>query len=107
MGRWADDHTFVAESNGFDDDNTWLDNAGLPHSDALQVEEMYRRVDAVHLEMSITITDAKIYSKPWLALDRLSLRLQAPNFDIHEMECSPSETAEYNRAFSKPIVETK
>jgi hypothetical protein len=107
VGQWIDDDTFVAESNGFDDDNTWLDNAGLPHSDALQVEETYRRVDAVHLEMSIKITDPKIYTKSWLALDKLSLRLQPPNFDIHEMECSPSETNEYNKAFSKPIVETK
>src|SRR5437899_970220 len=25
VGRWADDHTFVAESNGFDDDNAWIE----------------------------------------------------------------------------------
>lgn len=107
VGKWIDDSTFVAESNGFGDDDTWLDNAGLPHSDALQVEETFHRVDAVHLEMSIKITDPRIYTKSWLALDKLSLRLQPPNFDIHEMECSPSETNEYNKAFSKPIVETK
>lgn len=106
VGRWVDDYTFVVESNGFDDDKTWLDNAGLPHSDALQVEETYHRVDAVHVEMSIKIIDPKIYTKPWMALAKLRLRLQAPNFDIHEMECSPSETAEYNKAFSKPAVET-
>ncbi len=106
VGKWVDDYTFVAESNGFDDDKTWLDNAGLPHSDALQVEETYHRVDADHLEMSIRIIDPKIYTKPWVALDKFPLRLQAPNFDIHEMECSPSETAEYNKAFSKPAVET-
>jgi len=57
--------------------------------------------------MSIKITDPKIYAKPWQALDKLSLRLQSPDFDIHEMECSPSETAAYNKAFSRPIVETK
>ena len=107
VGKWVDDYTFIAESNGFDDDKTWLDNAGLPHSDALQVEETYRRADAVHLEVSIKITDPKIYTRPWVALDKLSLRLQSPNFDIHEMECSPSETAEYDKAFSKPIVERK
>ena len=106
VGKWVDDYTFVAESNGFDDDKTWLDNAGLPHSDALLVEETYHRVDADHLEMSIRITDPKIYTKAWVALDKLTLRRQAPNFDLHEMECSPSETAEYNKAFSKPAVET-
>jgi hypothetical protein len=107
VGKWIDDYTFVTESNGFGDDDTWLDNAGLPHSDALQVEETYRRVDAAHLEMSIKITDPKIYTKSWSALDKLSLRLQPSNFDIHEMECSPSETNAYNKAFSTPIVETK
>lgn len=107
VGKWIDDYTFVVESNGFDDGETWLDNAGLPHSDALQVEETYRRVDAVHLEMSIKIIDPKIYTKPWVALDKFPLRLQAPNFDIHEMECSPSETAEYNKAFSRPAIDSK
>ncbi len=96
VGQWVDDHTFVAHTVGLDD-RTWLDNAGRPHSDALQVEERYRRVDRDHLEMTITITDPKMYTKPWVALDKMSLRLQPPGFDVMEMECSPSETAEYNK----------
>jgi len=107
VGHWVDDYTFVAESNGYDDDRTWLDNAGLPHSDALQVEETYHRTDAAHLELSIKITDPKIYKTSWVALNKFPLRLQSPDFDMHEMECSPSETAEYNKAFSKPIVDSK
>ena len=78
MGRWADDYLFVVETNGFYDDRTWLDNAGLPQSDAMQVEETYHRVDANHLELSIKITDPKMYTKPWIALDKLPLRLQSP-----------------------------
>jgi hypothetical protein len=98
VGSWTDDYTFVVESTGFDD-RTWLDNAGRPHSNAMRVKETYRRVDADHLEMTIVIDDPKFYTKPWVALDKLSLRLQAPTFDIREMECSPSETAEYNQQF--------
>jgi hypothetical protein len=101
VGNWVDDYTFVAESFGFND-KTWLDNAGRPHSDALKVEERYHRVDGDHLEMTITIEDPKMYTKPWVALDKLPLRLQSPSFDIREMECSPSETAEYNKEFSNP-----
>ena len=101
VGKWMDDYTFVANSNGFDD-RTWLDNAGLPHSDALRVEERYHRVDAVHLEMTITIDDPKMYTKPWVALDKLRLRLQASSFDIPEEECAPLETEEYNKEFAKP-----
>lgn len=103
VGKWADDYTFAAESNGFDD-RTWLDNAGLPHSDALHVEERYRRVDRDHLEMTITIDDPQIYMKPWIALDKFSLRLQSPNFDMREMECAPLETEEYNREFADPAA---
>jgi len=96
VGKWVDDHTFVAETVGVDD-RTWLDNAGRPHSDAMRVEERYQRVDRDHLEMTITIDDPKMYTKPWVALDKLRLRLQRPGFDIMEMECSPSETSAYNK----------
>jgi hypothetical protein len=99
VGRWVDDFTFVVETNGFYDDRTWLDNAGLPQSDAMQVEETYHRVDANHLELSIKITDPKMYTKPWIALDKLSLRLQSPHLEIQEMECSPSDQERWNKYF--------
>jgi hypothetical protein len=100
-GKWVDDYTFVAQTVGVDE-RTWLDNAGRPHSDALRVEERYHRVDGKHLEMTITIDDPKMYAKPWVALDKLPLRLQTPGFDIQEMECSPSETADYNKKLGNP-----
>jgi hypothetical protein len=102
VGKWMDDYTFVAESNGFDD-RTWLDNAGRPHSDALHVIEQYHRLDRDHLEMTITIDDPKMYTKPWVAV-KLRLRLQAPSFDIREMECAPIETEEYNKEFADPAA---
>jgi hypothetical protein len=97
VGKWMDDSTLVAESNGFDD-RTWLDNAGRPHSDALHVIEQYRRADREHLDMTITVDDPKMYTKPWVAV-KLRLRLQSPHFDIRELECAPIETEEYNREF--------
>ena len=100
IGKWEDDYTFVAQSTGFDE-RTWLDNAGRPHSDAMRVEERYQRIDQNHLMMTITIDDAKFYTKPWTAL-KLKLRLQSPDFDIREMECSPTETAKYNKLFGDP-----
>ena len=96
VGKWVDDYTFAVESNGYDD-RTWLDNAGRPLSGALHVTEQYHRTDLKHLEMTITIDDPKLYTKPWVAL-KLSLRLQASSFDIHEMECAPMEIDAYNKA---------
>ena len=49
--------------------------------------------------MSIKITDPKLYTRPWVALDKLSLRLQSPNLDIQEMECSPSDQKHYYEIF--------
>jgi len=100
VGRWEDDSTFIAQSAGFDE-RSWIDAAGRPHSDVLRVEERYQRVDREHLLLTVTIDDPKMYTKPWTAL-RMSLRLQSPTFDIPEMECVPSETAEYNKQVARP-----
>jgi len=102
VGRWEDDYTFVAQSAGFDE-RTWLDAAGRPHSDALRVEERYQRVDRDHLLATVTIDDPKMYTKPWTA-HKISLRLQSPTFDIREMECAPSENAEYNKFIANPAA---
>lgn len=95
-GKWKDDYTFVVETNGTDE-RTWLDNAGRPHSEQLRVEEVFHRVDRDTLELSMTIDDPKVYTKPWTALDKLRFQLKPPNFELAEMMCSPSELAEYNR----------
>jgi hypothetical protein len=102
-GKWEDDFTFVAETVGLDD-RTWLDNAGRPHSGDMRVQERYRRTDRDHIEMTITIDDPTFYTKPWVALDRMRLRLQPATFDIREMECSPTETANYNKQFANPAA---
>jgi hypothetical protein len=102
VGRWVDDYTFAAESYGFDD-RTWLDNAGRPHSDAMRVREEYKRTDRDHVVLTIVVDDPKFYTKPWTALI-LPLRLQSSHFDIREMECSPSETALYNKLFANPAA---
>jgi hypothetical protein len=63
VGKWEGD-TLVVESTGFND-LTWLDDGGHPHSDALHVTERFRRKDFGHMDLQITIDDAKMYTKPW------------------------------------------
>ena len=60
------------------------------------------RVDRDTLELSMTIDDPKVYTRPWVALDQLRFKLQPPNTDIREMLCSPSEIAAYNRKHAAP-----
>jgi hypothetical protein len=99
VGKWEDDTTFVVETAGLDE-RTWIDNVGRPHSSDLRVEERYHRVDNDIIELTVTINDPKMYTKPWLALDKFRLRLQPPGFDIREMICSASEAADYNKQIS-------
>ena len=96
VGHWKDDYTFVVETNGTDA-RTWLDNAGRPHSEDLRVEEQFHRVDHDRLELTTIIDDPKVYSKPWVAQNKLQMHLLPPSFDLVEMMCSPSELNEYNR----------
>jgi hypothetical protein len=105
VGKWVDDYTFVVQTSGTDE-RTWIDRAGRPHSPDLRVEEKFHRVDHDTLELTLTIDDPKMYTKPWVALDKLRFRLEPPNFDVREMICSPSEFAEYNKVIGKPASGT-
>src|SRR5467141_3188842 len=101
IGKWTDDYTFVVQTSGTDE-RTWVDRAGRPHSGDLRVEERFQRADHDTLELTVTIDDPKMYTKPWVAVDKLRFKLQPPNFDVREMLCSPSEFAEYNKIIGKP-----
>ena len=63
VGRWEGD-TLVVESNGFND-KTWVSRRGLSHTEALRMQERYRRADFGHLEIDVTVTDPGAYAKPW------------------------------------------
>ena len=99
VGKWEDDSTFVVQSVGTDE-RTWLDNAGNPHSSEMRVEERYHRVNQNTLELTVTIDDPKAYTKPWVARDKLPLRLMPPDTDLMEMIPSASEAAEYKKVFA-------
>ena len=63
IGHW-DSETLVVETVG-QNDITWLDQSGVPHSSEMKVTERIRRPDYGHLEIEHTIDDPKTFSKPW------------------------------------------
>jgi hypothetical protein len=63
VGQWDGD-TLVVDSSGFNG-KTWLDIIGHPTTDALHVTERFRRRDFGHLDLRLTIDDAKAYTKSW------------------------------------------
>jgi len=81
-GRWdADD--FVVETQGFRED-TWLDNRGLPHTDALRLIERFRRVSVGRMDLILTVDDVKAYTRPWSVTVGLEFM---PDTDLLEFIC--------------------
>jgi hypothetical protein len=84
VGRW-DGPTLVVESSLFND-MTFLDDAGLPHTENLKVERRIRTVDGGKaLEILATVTDPTMYTKPWTARVVLPRRTDVK---IEEYTCS-------------------
>jgi hypothetical protein len=103
VGKWVDDTTLVVQTVGtMPEDKVWLDGTGRPISDQVRVEERFHRVNQDRMEMTVTIDDPKMYTKPWIAMNKFPLRLQDPHFDVTEMYCSISEMEKYNKLFGTP-----
>jgi hypothetical protein len=102
-GKWVDDTTLVVQTVGMMPENrVWLDSTGRPVSDALRVEERWHRVNHDRLELTVTIDDPKMYTRPWVSMDKFPMKLQDPHTDVSEMYCSPYELEQYNKRFAQP-----
>lgn len=83
IGHW-EGNDFVVQTTGFNDKG-WLDNAGRPASEALKVTERFHRKDFGHMDIQITIDDAKAYTKPWTVTLPLNL---VPDSELLEYICN-------------------
>lgn len=84
VARWEGD-ALVIESAGFQD-GTVLDNAGLPHSDALHLTERYElSKDGKHLHARFTIEDPKTFTRAWAAQAEYNKR---PGYELREDVCA-------------------
>jgi len=62
-GRWEGDTLVVDVTNH--NDKTWFDMSGNFHSEALKVTERYSLADADTMRYEATITDPKVFTRPW------------------------------------------
>ena len=88
VGRWDGD-TLVAETIGLTEE-TWLDDGGHPHSDALRVTERFRRGAVGRMNVDITIDDPKAYTSPWTVTVRFE---SVPSGDLGEHLCAVASVA--------------
>jgi len=78
-GRYDGD-MLVVETAGLSD-LTWLDRSGIPHSDALQLTERFRRAAQDMLEISFRFDDPKAFTRPWEAKKTYQLK---PDWEMLE-----------------------
>ena len=89
VGRWDGD-TLVIDSAGFND-RSWLDARGTPRSTDMRIEERFHRRDYGHMDLTITITDPQIFTKPisFSVVEEL-----LPDTDLLEHYCVENERAD-------------
>jgi hypothetical protein len=85
-GKWQGD-TLVVESAGFNG-KTWLDASGHPRSESARMTERYRRRDFGHMDIDVTVDDAKYYTRPFTV--KLPYHL-IPDSDVLEAVCAENE----------------
>ena len=61
--KWEGDR-LVVTTTGFRD-GIWLDTGGDPITDAATVTERFRRLNYGRMEVEVTVSDPKAYTKPW------------------------------------------
>jgi len=74
---------------GFND-QTWLDDSGHPHTDAMRTTERFQRRDFGRMDLTVTIDDPKAYTKPWSVSIPLDL---LPDTELMEFICENEKDA--------------
>jgi hypothetical protein len=101
VGHW-DGNTLVVDSGGYDE-RAWLGGNGWPHSEGMKIHEVYSHPDAMTLEITMTITDPKAYTKPWVGNKRkFNLQLPKGQMVLDEHYCVPSEEQAFNQGVRNP-----
>jgi hypothetical protein len=90
VGKWEGE-TLVVDTIGFND-KTWLDAAGLPHSDKMHVVERIHRADHDTLVDDVTIEDPTAYTKAFTVQQVYKLK---PGWEIQEYVCEENNKYSY------------
>jgi hypothetical protein len=83
-GHWEGE-TLVVDVVHFTN-NTWLDRSGNYHSEEMHVVERYTRTGPDHMLYEATITDPRVFSRPW-KMSMPLYRRQEKNAQLLEYEC--------------------
>lgn len=84
-GRWDGD-TLVIDTVSLGS-QTWFDQAGNYHSDALKVTERFTPSDASHINYEVTIEDPNVFTRPWKMNMTIYRRVER-NIELLDYECA-------------------
>src|SRR5262245_9342185 len=90
VGKWDGD-ALVVTTAGFND-RTTLDLGGHPHTEALRVTERFHRRDVGHIDLQVTLDDARAYTRPWTLPIELDL---IPDAELIEYVCENERDAKH------------
>ena len=102
VGKW-DGNTLVVNTNNLDA-RAWMDQWGSPFSDALKLQERWRRTSKDNLELVMTIDDAVMYTKPWTTTTR-NFKFQTkdmPDGEMLEVIFAPVDEKSFNERIRNP-----
>jgi hypothetical protein len=102
VGHWDGDNSLVVETTGMNA-SSWVDRRGYPHSITAHTEERYTRPNHNNLELTLTIDDPKMYTKPWIVATNKFKWI--PDQGDEEQLCVPSEALLYLSTVAIPADE--
>jgi hypothetical protein len=88
IGHWEDE-TFVIETMGTNG-RAWLDQPGLPATEALRMTERFTRTDFGHMRMEFVIDDPMAYTRPWTIVGNFTLQADT---ELLEFICEENNIA--------------
>jgi len=83
-GKWVGD-TLEVDVTGLNG-NAWLDRAGNYTTDSTHVVERFNLIDADHINYEATITDPKLFTRPW-KINLVLYKHMEKNFQLLEFKC--------------------
>ena len=104
VGEWQGD-TLVVQTLALDG-RAWMDEWGTPFSDEARIEERWTRADNNTLELTITVTEPALYSRPWTSVVK-TYGLQDPNAisgQLYEQIFAPIDEEEFNERIRDPAA---
>ncbi|HVG71697.1 MAG TPA: hypothetical protein VM819_12335 [Vicinamibacterales bacterium] len=97
VGRWEGD-VLVVDSNGYTD-RSWLDFDGHPHTEALRISERFTRRNVGQIDVQVTMTDPKAYTRPITVA--IPMKLQADT-EMLEAVCENNAASLARMSATKP-----